>query len=174
MGTRGARGSNQYVCSGSSSAASTRGEHAGLAASVAADEVLSEADLEEIAFAFHPAGLGWVDLDDADAQARDFDEILIRTSRPLGFDDARRMSGCIGYAVRALMGGEGLSEPEMVAPTLWVYRYDSTRRVRTSTPLSQVFAAAETYASEGTPIRKRDQARRVEGVGTIELRAQVR
>jgi hypothetical protein len=86
-----------------------------------------------------------------------------------------RASGCLGYALKEVLAGEDLSEPEVresINCMRFIFYYDSTKSRRDDPDLMQAFEKAERYIEEGTPVRKTNRAgygtrgtRLVEGIG---------
>lgn len=113
----------------------------------------------------------WTDTDGPDAFADDFYEIRVTADRGLDYDDVRRLSGCLGYALREVLAGEALSEPTVTfergpgdgaRATVLEYGYDSTKSRRDDPDYALAFEKARAYIADGTPVRKTDRT----GAGT--------
>ena len=128
-----------------------------------------------------PEDFGWKRVEN---NYSDFCQIRVRVGRRLSVEDMSRVAGCLGYALRAELAGEDLSEPlevvydseevEVSHPgsrlvekrTQWsttlIFSYDSTKSRRDDPDFLGAFIRAVEYIHNGTPIRKTDRA----GVGT--------
>ncbi|GAB4453446.1 MAG: hypothetical protein OHK0029_06280 [Armatimonadaceae bacterium] len=115
----------------------------------------------------------------------DFQEIRLVFDRELSGDELRRASGCLGYALRIYLGGEDLSEPTVVSlpgqPTVALYRYDSTKAIRSEPDIAEAVCVARHYLEEGTPVRTTNRAgegtrgtRLVDGLGPVRVDFAVR
>lgn len=123
-------------------------------------------------------GQGWVSLAgflSGEGSRADFSEIMLVFDGPLAEWEVRQASGCLGYALREVLAGEDLSDPEGSGeshrPRL-VYYYDSTKSLRDDPDYGAAFEKAVRYMEEGTPIRATNRAgagtkgtRLVEGIG---------
>jgi len=108
----------------------------------------------------------------AEDEVSEFSRIRITSDRPLSDESARRLFGCIGYAFKAHFRGEPVGWPAREATNRWTAFYDITKS-RSDDWLGHFAAAmadARVFAVEGSPVRKRDGSRLVEGVGPIVLR----
>ena len=103
-----------------------------------------------------------------------FTQIRAVCDRSLDTDEIGRLSGCLGYALKAALAGEELDEPGVYYPaaggkiafTVLEYRWNSTSTTRTEPDYSQAFSKAREYIFAGTPIRTTDR----EGKGTKDTR----
>ena len=116
-------------------------------------------------------------------QSGDFYEILVRVDRNLDDEEISRLSGCLGYALRAEMRGERLSDPEVVDWGTLHYWYDSTKSRSDDTwqAADRALTVAPDYIQNGTPVRKTNRGgvntagtRLVEGIGPAEISIWVR
>ena len=122
----------------------------------------------------------WRPVEDPDAFVADFDGIRVVADRLLSADEARRLSGCLGYALRQTICGEDVSDPTIThlrgddgtGTTVLEYGYNSTKSRRDDPDFDQTFSLATQYVREGSPIRRTDRAgwgtrgtRLVEGIG---------
>ena len=116
--------------------------------------------------------LVWNAVGSSDAFANDFSEIRVLADRRLNEEETRRLSGCLGYALRQILAGEDLSEPSVFllsdSPadkrqvTVLEYAYDGTKSRRDDPDFALAFALAQEYVFVGTPVRGSNRA----GVGT--------
>lgn len=122
------------------------------------------------------AQAGWRRVGTAEAFVPDFYEVRAEFARELSDEEIDRVSGCLGYAFRAALAGEGLSSAEVEISDLTgmvlEWGYDSTKCRRDDPDFAAAFALAKQYIGEGTPVRKTDRAgagtrgtRLVEGIG---------
>ena len=121
----------------------------------------------------------WNSVECENAFAADFGEVRVLVDRILSAGFVRRLSGCLGYALRQTICGEDVSDPTItqlraggVGQTVLEYGYDSTKSRRDDPDFDQAFSLAILYAREGSPIRRTDRAgwgtrgtRLVEGIG---------
>jgi hypothetical protein len=118
----------------------------------------------------------WRSVDDPDAFLSDFYEVRVTFDRELSADEISRASGALGYALRATLAGESLSDPTVALcedhRTVLEYGYDATKSQRDDPDFDAAFLLAHRYIEEGTPVRKTDRAgkgtqgtRLVEGIG---------
>ncbi len=133
-----------------------------------------------------PKEISWQSIFDSDAFLGDFYEVRVTFNRELSSDEISRASGALGYAFRASLAGESLSEPTVMQNveyrTVLEYDYDSTKSQRDDPDFDAAFLLAHRYIEEGTPVRKTDRAgkgtqgtRLVEGIGgDIDIRFFVR
>jgi hypothetical protein len=108
-----------------------------------------------------------------------FYEIMMVIDSPLTDEEISRASGCLGYALREVLAGEDLSEPEVTAfprSVQLAYHYDSTKSRRDDPDYLSAFEKAARYIEEGTPVRRTNRAgagtkgtRLVEGIGTRKI-----
>lgn len=120
-----------------------------------------------------------------DYNGSDFYTLRVEFSRTLTATEISRVSGCIGYAFKARIRGEELSDPTPIfadngSPrTILEYSYDSTKTRSDDPDFFAAFDEAETYMQLGTPIRATDRAGRgtkgtrlVEGINdpTVKVR----
>ena len=85
-----------------------------------------------------------------------FTEIRALCDRQLTSEEIARFAGCLGYALKATLAGEELSEPEVCYPaapgltfTILEFRYDSLSTTRSDPDLSLAFTKAREYVFEG-------------------------
>jgi len=105
----------------------------------------------------------------------DFYEIMLAFDKPLTESEISRASGCLGYALREMLAGEDLSEPDAYGADQGMrlsYYYDSTKSRRDDPDYFAAFEKALLYINEGTPVRTTNRAgigtkgtRLVEGIG---------
>jgi hypothetical protein len=103
-----------------------------------------------------------------------FTQIRAMCDRALSEDEVRRFSGCLGYALKATLAGDELSEPQVCYPaaggtisfTVMEFGWDSLASTRTNPDYSEAFSKAREYIFEGTPLRTTDR----EGKGTKDTR----
>lgn len=102
--------------------------------------------------------------DDIDS---DFYAIRVTTERDLNDIEAWTMFSAIGYAFRQFFRGERLGEPVRLGTNDWAAYYDITKSRSDDWLLRfpDAMDAARQYIIEGSPIRKRDRKRLVEGLG---------
>jgi hypothetical protein len=123
------------------------------------------------------SGDGWL--------GQDWYELRAVFDRRLSPDEIARASGCIGYALRALLAGEDLSEPQVACirsgQTVLDYAYDSTKSRRDDPPFAEAFDCARQLVQEGSPIRQTNRTgagtrgtRLVEGIGPVGVTFSVR
>jgi hypothetical protein len=124
----------------------------------------------------NPTEAPWRSANDPDAFLGDFYEVRVTFDRELTGDEINRASGALGYALRATLAGESLSDPTVALcedhRTVLEYGYDSTKSQRDDPDFDAAFLLAHRYIEEGTPVRKTDRAgqgtqgtRLVEGIG---------
>lgn len=133
--------------------------------------------------------LEYVDVNSPHYPYDDFYYLKVIADRILTPDEYNRLSGCLGYALREVLAGESLSDPDVEfeskseyywedtkGNTILLYYYDSTKSQRDDPDYLEAFNKAETYIKNGTPIRKTNRAgantqgtRLVEGIGEIGL-----
>ena len=113
-------------------------------------------------------------------------EIRVEFGAYLTDKQVRAAAGCIRYALRQVLHGEELSEPQSIkrkpgTRTIARFSYDSTKS-RSDDPDDQgAFELAAQYVREGSPIRTTDRAgqgtrgtRLAEGIGPVTARFWVR
>lgn len=104
-------------------------------------------------------------------------------------DQVRQAAGALGYALREIIRGEDLGEPERIRFKVHPKRgpvtvarlfYDSTKTRSDDPDTAEAFARAARYIAEGSPIRKTNRAgqgtagtRLVEGLGEVAVRFKV-
>ena len=98
-----------------------------------------------------------------DYEGDHFYTLRVEFSRELTADEISRACGCIGYAFRARIRGEELSDPVVLqntgrAGTVVELSYDTTKTASDDPDLIAAFDDAATYIELGTPIRKTDRA----------------
>ena len=116
----------------------------------------------------------WRHVRGKEAFATPFVEIRAVCDRILGGEEVRRLSGCLGYALKATLAGQELGDPFTCYPvadgriafTVMEFAYASASSTRTDPDFFQAFATARTYLFEGTPVRTTDR----EGKGTKDTR----
>jgi hypothetical protein len=114
-----------------------------------------------------------------ESAGEDFSEIMLVIEPPLTQDEISRASGCLGYALREVLAGEDLSDPQVGASHSRVkltFYYDSTKSRRDDPDHFAAFEKAARYISEGTPVRTTNRAgagtkgtRLVEGIGPRQI-----
>jgi len=121
----------------------------------------------------------WNSVECENAFAADFGEVRVLVDRILSAGFVRRLSGCLGPALRQQLCGEDLSDPTItqlraggVGQTVLEYGYDSTKSRRDDPDFDGAFTLATQYVREGSPFRRTDRAgwgtrgtRLVEGIG---------
>jgi len=122
----------------------------------------------------------WNSVECENAFAADFGEVRVLVDRILSAGFVRRLSGCLGYALRQTICGEDVSDPTIThlrgddgtGTTVLEYGYNSTKSRRDDPDFDQTFSLATQYVREGSPIRRTDRAgwgtrgtRLVEGIG---------
>ena len=121
-----------------------------------------------------PAGL-WISTDCPDVFQGEFYEIMVVVAgRGLSLEQVNRLAGCAGYALRATLAGEELSEPTVtywreedgLVTTILEFAYDSTKSSRSDPDHAAAFGTMRAYITDGTPVRKTDRA----GAGTRDTR----
>lgn len=103
-----------------------------------------------------------------------FTQIRAVCDRALTQEEVRRFAGCLGYALKAVLAGDELPEPDVSYPaaggqiafTVMEFAWDSRSSARTEPDYSQAFTKAREYIFEGTPVRTTDR----EGKGTKDTR----
>ena len=136
-----------------------------------------------------PVGL-WISTDCPDAFQGDFYEIMVVVAgRGLSLEQANRLAGCTGYALRVTLAGEELPEPTVtywreedgLVTTILEFAYDSTKSIRSDPDHVAAFDTMRAYISDGTPIRKTDRAgsgtrgtRLLDGLGDFPIALYVR
>lgn len=134
-----------------------------------------DAIVEEVARA-DGGGAAWRWVYAPDAYDRDFSQIKVGLDRKLTDEDIHRVSGALGYALRATLAGEPLSEAAVALRcdqgTVLIYEYDSTTSRRAAPDFYTAFDAAHRYIEYGTPPRRTDRAgsgtrgtQQIEGLG---------
>ena len=116
----------------------------------------------------------WRNMRAKGALAIPFTQIRAVCDRTLTQEEVRRFSGCLGYALKAVLAGNQLGEPEVSYPaaegqiafTVMEFAWDSRSSARTEPDYSQAFTKAREYIFEGTPLRTTDR----EGKGTRDTR----
>lgn len=102
-----------------------------------------------------------------------FDSIRVTTDRELTDDEMQRMAQCLGYAMRAGVGGEGMyGPPRRVAPTTYEMYLDTTKNSREQA--ENAWDNARDTIWNGSPVRKTDRAgpgtkgtRLTQGIGQV-------
>ena len=137
----------------------------------------------------------WQSIDDPAVLDPDHPFTAIRAVCDRRLDDAQveQLSGCLGYALQAILAGPELSLPSVVrleAPagsgvratfTLVEFVYDARLSGRTAPDYVEALAKAREFIRDGTPIRTTNKAgtgtqgtRLVEGLGAIGISLFVR
>lgn len=105
-----------------------------------------------------------------------FYTLAVTIDRALATDEIARVSGCLGYALRATLAGEDLSDPETITirhgQTRITYAYDSTKSRRDDPDYEGALRSAGAMIMTGSPVRTTNRAgagtagtRLVEGIG---------
>ena len=102
-------------------------------------------------------------------------------------DEMTRVTGCVGYALRATLAGDDLGQPVVsymvergrVTATILEMSYDSSTSIRTEPEPASAFELARQYVAEGTPRRKTSRSgsvgsRLVEGIDARDFDIEVR
>lgn len=109
--------------------------------------------------------------------------VMLETGRMLTNDEMARIGGCVGYALKATLAGEELSEPTCclracIPLKCWLtvldFAYDSRTSIRTSPDIAQALLTAARRIQEGTPVRKTDRVgpagtRLIAGIGRCRI-----
>ena len=130
-------------------------------------------ELLRLAIGLEPEG-PWRHIRNKETFGTPFREIRAVCDRALDTEEVNRFCGCLGYALRATLAGEELSEPSVSYPsadgriafTVLEFSYASDTSIRTVPDYFQAFATARNYVFEGTPVRTTDR----EGKGTKDTR----
>ena len=129
----------------------------------------------------------WNSVECENAFAADFGEVRVLVDRILSAGFVRRLSGCLGPALRQQLCGEDLSDPTItqlraggVGQTVLEYGYDSTKSRRDDPDFDGAFTLATQYVREGSPFRRTNRAgwgtqgtRLVEGIGACGVKFSV-
>lgn len=130
----------------------------------------------------------WESIDSPGARMGDFSQIRIICDRRLCGKEVCRLSGCLGYALRAMLAGEDLSDPKLLSLSdgertfsVLEYFYDATKSRRSDPDHEAVFELAREMIFVGTPVRQTSRAgwgtkgtRLVEGIARCNLAFYVR
>jgi hypothetical protein len=98
-----------------------------------------------------------------DYDADHFYTLRVEFSRLLNEDEISQVSGCIGYAFKARIRGEQLSEPTILsntgrAGTVLEFDYDTTKTRSDDPDFTAAFDDAATYIELGSPKRTTNNA----------------
>lgn len=98
----------------------------------------------------------------------EFYDVMVQFDRAFYNDGERdRAFGCIAYAFREEFRGEDCGRPTLVYPNTYTFFYDITksRSDDWSYHVKPALEKARFYVVEGTPVRKGDGKRLIEGLG---------
>lgn len=137
----------------------------------------------------------WQSIDDPEVLDPEHPFTAIRALCDRRLDDAQvgQLSGCLGYALQAILAGPELSLPSVVrlespagsgvraAFTLVEFAYDARLSGRTAPDYVEALAKAREFIRDGTPLRTTNKAgtgtqgtRLVEGLGAVGVSLYVR
>lgn len=128
----------------------------------------------------------WITIESPDAFRRDWYEIRAIFGRWLTDEEITRAAGALGYALKEVLAGEELSDPDVIRScraqqTILLFAYDSTKSRRDDPDADLTFAMAERYIAEGSPLRRTERAgkgtkgtRLVQGIGPVSVQFAVR
>jgi hypothetical protein len=90
-------------------------------------------------------------------------QVAVYTVQP---SEAQRVADLLGYIWRGPMRAEGPGDADVLIPGhLYVFGLDTTKSQRDDVP--DTWDAHKHYLVEGTPVRKQDNQRAVEGLGPV-------
>lgn len=116
----------------------------------------------------------WQHVRGKDTFENPFKEIRAVCDRNLSLEEVKRLAGCLGYALKATLAGEELSEAQVSYPvwegrilfTVLEFGYNSASSARSAPDAFSAFMQARQFIFEGTPLRTTDR----EGKGTKDTR----
>jgi hypothetical protein len=111
----------------------------------------------------------WWAVENPSAFDTDFTEIKIAFDRLLTEDEIKRVSLALEHAMDWMVKAGKMSEVDVVLAsdegTVLQYRYDSAQSTLSAPDPDAAFLLAHRYIEEGTPVRRKEGTRLVEGIG---------
>lgn len=149
------------------------------------DSILAQVPVQAEPAQDTDSGQAWESVRTFNDHFYEINMVITGTNRTLTNDEIMEASGCLGYALREVIRGDALSQPNAVVNQFGYlhveYSYDSTKTQSDDPDFQEAFDLAESYVQYGTPVRTTNRSgpntkgtRLCNGIGTCYVQFYVR